>query len=244
MHHSQVNSQHCSRCPLCVMQKRLEVLEIVVESIAIGCSWPQKIAVINLCLGSASRKEARVPCFWKAWFWLAWGNRENRRDFWARGKGQNCCFMRVMLRAVTVNSKLASDVGRQEGMVTILVVKWPSQCQPQCIEESTVVVGFSCCCWGEPGCIRVLCSCPLPLAVAGATECFTESGNCQAIGRAVFAAPHIEQVTLSYGSSALVRPGGMTHFWKALCTEVLRPNAACCWLSQLLYEKTCSLSRG
>ena len=51
--------------------------------------------------------------------------------------------MRVMLRAVTVNSKLASDVGRQEGMVTILVVKWPSQCQPQCI-ESTVVVGFSC----------------------------------------------------------------------------------------------------
>lgn len=142
--------------------------------------------------------------------------------------------MRVMLRAITVNSRLASDAGRKAGMVTMLMAKWPPQCQPQCTEESTVVVGFTYQCWGEPGCIRVLCSCPLPLAVAGAAERFTTSGNCQTIGqRCVCSSPHIASDSLLW----LVCPGEArrddTLLKSSLCTEVLRPTAACCWVSQL-----------
>lgn len=56
-----------------------------------------------------------------------------------------------------------------------------AKCPSQCIEESTVVVGLTCRWWGESACIRELCSCPLPLVVAGAAECVTQSGNCQTI---------------------------------------------------------------
>lgn len=44
--------------------------------------------------------------------------RKENRDFWARGEVCNCCFIVVMLRVITVNSKLARGVGRETGTAT------------------------------------------------------------------------------------------------------------------------------
>lgn len=158
--------RHCSHCPLSMQwlpQKELEVLGTVGEIIGVGYSWLQEIAIANLCLDSASCKETRgshlTP---EACSWLAWGRRNNRGVFWARGEGHDCCFMGVTLRAITVNSKLARVVGRKTGTLTsmMLVKKLPPWQWPQRGQDSGYTWNAEFTHWGGPGFLGVPRSCP------------------------------------------------------------------------------------
>lgn len=200
--------------------------------------------LLERLLESASCKETRgshitPKAVWNACPWLAWGRRDNRLDFWARGKRHNCCFMRVTLRVITANSKLARDVGRKAGMVTIamLMAKLPPWRWPQHVDESgcTWHAEFTHRCWGGPGCLGVPCSCPLPLGSSWGCRMFYCKWKLpdDLVELCLQLPTQSKRLSPLNSPSALVRPGRVTQFWKAL--PVQRSCALLllvCWLSQ------------
>lgn len=102
--------------------------------------------------------------------------RNENRDFWARGEVCNCCFIVVMLRVITVNSKLARGVGRETGTATgaVLALKLQYWWWHEHVEDSSCALQaeFTHWHWEGPESLRVLPSCPLPLGSSSVGRMF------------------------------------------------------------------------
>lgn len=145
--------------------------------------------------------------------------------------------MRVTLRVTTVNSKLARDVGRKAGKVTsaVLVVKLAPWWWPQGVEKSSCTwqAPFTCWCWGGSGYCSVLLTSSALGQQLGLQDALLQAAIARQSGRAVSAAPHVEQATLLMnGLPTLVRPGRVMLFWKALPVQRSCVLLLVFWLSQ------------